>query len=239
MRNLIGRAAAAVFLVVLQGLAPASHATVVYSNDFEGAVGAEWSSTTTETTPVGGRNFLGRFRNEQVMLSLSGLPTHSAISLSFDFLVIQSWDGNDATFGADVWEVGVVGGSTLLSATFTNVEAFTQSYPDPYPAGSNPAMTGAAEVDTLGYVTVYGDSVYTLSFTFAHSGSSLDLFFSGLGMNTVGTTLAEDTERWGLDNITIAAVPEPATVYLLLSTLLLLVLTRALRVPLRTGARLR
>lgn len=190
-----------------------TQAALVYSNDFEGAVGAEWSNTTSETTPVGGRGFLGRFRNEAVTLSLSGLPTHSAITLSFDLFVIQSWDGNNVTFGPDVWEVGVVGGPTLLSATFSNF--LTSGFEQTYPSGINAGKTGADEVDTLGYVTIGGDAVYELSFTFPHTGTSLDLSFSGLGMNTVGTTLAQDTERWGLDNIAVAAVPEPGTVGLL------------------------
>lgn len=32
---------------------------VVYFTDFEGAVGSEWSSTSTETTPAGSQKVLG------------------------------------------------------------------------------------------------------------------------------------------------------------------------------------
>ena len=41
-------------------------ASVLYSNDFEGTVGNEWSHTSIDTTPIGNRNFLGEFNPETV-----------------------------------------------------------------------------------------------------------------------------------------------------------------------------
>src|SRR6266542_3832283 len=77
-------------------------AGVHYIADFEGAVGPEWSKSLVGQTPNGARKFLGRFGNETVTLSLTNLPAHTNIVLSFDLLVIQTWDGNA---GPDVWEV--------------------------------------------------------------------------------------------------------------------------------------
>lgn len=123
---------------------------LVYSNDFEGAVGAEWSSILTDTTPIGGRRFLGEFGNDTVTLSLSSLPLHAQISISFDLFIIRSWDGNRVILqgnpvGPDEWDFRVAGGPALLHTTFSQHPPsglnFPQAYPDTYPGGSNPAHT--------------------------------------------------------------------------------------------------
>jgi hypothetical protein len=75
-----------------------------------------------------------------------------------------------------------------------------QDYPSP---GSAPE-TGAAEVDTLGYLWggVPMDTVYNLSFTFPHAGGPLVLSFSGAGLQGVGD------EGWGLDNVRVNCPPD-------------------------------
>ncbi len=50
------------------------------------------------------------------------------------------------------------------------------------------------------------DSVYTLSYTFAHNTDLLTLDFSGYGLQTL------DDESWGLDNVRVSMVPEPGVV---------------------------
>src|SRR5262249_18875923 len=76
--------------------APKPGETVVYSNDFEGEVGSEWSSTATDVTPIGARHFLGQFgSNESVSLSLKNLPPHQHVRITFDLFMILTWDGND------------------------------------------------------------------------------------------------------------------------------------------------
>ncbi len=197
---------------LLGGLATRSHATVLYQNDFEVAAGPEWSNPVIDTTPSG-RDFLGRFANELVSLTLGSIPSHTFVSVEFDLYVIQSWDGNNTTFGPDVWDASVSGGPTLVHATFSNFTNFTQTYPASYPGGNNPAFTGASEVGTLGY-TPFGDSVYHFSFLLPHAASSLTINFSGLGLNFAG--LGGDTERWGLDNVLVSTdAPEPGVLLLL------------------------
>jgi len=73
-------------------LVPASG--MFYFNNFEGAVGSEWSNTSTDITPVKARRFLGQFGNETVSLALAGLPSHEYLTVSFDLFLIRSWDGN-------------------------------------------------------------------------------------------------------------------------------------------------
>ena len=216
-------------IVVFVAVQPGSgRAATVYANDFQGVVGSEWSSTQTETPPADpGRWFLGRFANDAVSLSLSGLPSHTNISLDFDLFIMSSWDGDGPEPGTpDLWRLSVTGGPVLLYTTFSNFPNRTQDYPGPYnglPDATNPPKTGAAEVDTLGYPGfldfVGGDSVYHLSFTFPHSADSLTLAFQG----GPGLTSVPD-ESWGLDNVVVDAqgtVPEPSSGVLVLLGLVL------------------
>jgi hypothetical protein len=211
-----------VWLIVLfvflmeAGVVAQEKGTVVYFNDFEGAVGPEWSNTSTSMTPAGSRQFLGQFWRD-VSLTLDGLPLHTEVTVSFDLFLIRTWDGNNRRWGPDIWDLSVAGGPTLLHTTFSNVARpiFTnsnnQAYPDTYPYGNHPPFTGAAETYTLGYkhreergrevVFLPSDSVYQLSFTFLHSDSSVVLNFSGSGLTD---------ESWGLDNVEVSIPPPDA-----------------------------
>lgn len=184
---------------------------IVYSNDFQSAAGSEWSSAAIESTPLpndGSRRFLGRFTNDTVSLSLSGLPGHGKVTLEFDLYVIQSWDGNGSP-GPDIWRVGAHGGPLLIRATFSNCPDQTQSYPDSFdsvPSGStNPPKTGATEIGTLGYPGLCSgsgeDSVYHLTLTFPHPSTSLRVDFSAENLQS-----ASD-ESWGLDNVSVSVAP--------------------------------
>ncbi|MBI3843631.1 MAG: LamG domain-containing protein [Planctomycetes bacterium] len=173
----------------------------IYSNDFEAAVGSEWSDTRTGVTPLGARRFLGQFANDSVMLTLSGLPAHRALTVSCDLYVMDSWDGITFDRGPDVWDLSIAGNGSLLHTTFSNFPGVQrQSYPDAYPGGDNPAQTGAAEVGTLGYGGFGSvDSVYHLTFTFPHSSESLLVALSGVGLQGLGD------ESWGIDNFLLTS----------------------------------
>ncbi len=175
----------------------------VFSSDFEGAVEPEWSTTTTDETPLFGRRFLGQFVNNTVSLTLSGLPQHTHASVSFDLFIIRTWDGNGTTFGPDIWGLSVEGGPTLLRTTFSSAHGSVthrQAYPEWYPGGDNPDQTGASAVNTLGFIGQFGlqDSTYDLGFTFPHTSSSLVLDFSAAGLQWLAD------ESWGLDNVTVS-----------------------------------
>lgn len=185
--------------------------TQVYSNDFEAPVGSEWSQTDRDVTPVGARGFLGQFGSESAVLSLSGLPAHDSVTVSFDVYVIDSWDGQGIDVGPDIFDLSVVGGATLLHTTFSNVENCApgdrnQAYPGTYPGASNLPRTGAIENNTLGYHYLYGhctgtldagDSVYHISTTVSHTANSLALNFSA-------SLFGLPDEFWGLDNVTVS-----------------------------------
>lgn len=196
--------------------ATASQAVVVYENDFQTVAGSEWSHTTLQNTPTpysfGPRSFLGEFGNDTVSLNLSGLTPHNALTLTFDLYLIRTWDGSSSgtafDFGNDSFKLSVGDGPVLLDNTFSNGNPAGQSFG---PASINPQFTGAAETYSLGYVVPGSilakpqvmDSVYRLSFNFAHTTDQLTLNFSGYGLQ------AMEDESWGLDNVRVSMVPEP------------------------------
>jgi len=208
----IKRIASVMFVVVLGWLTMPAVAGVFYANDFENMADplTEWSDPSTYVTPGTSIHpadrFLGRFSNGTLTLSLSALPDHNEISVSFDLYIIHSWDGNRVPpDGPDVWDVSVVGGPTLLHTTFSNSGDHNQAYPNSYPGGENPAFTGITEpIGSLGFVGGSGDDTTYggLSFTFPHAADALTLSFSGIGLQGVGD------ESWGLDNVVVT--PEPS-----------------------------
>ena len=244
-------------------LSLSANAATVYFNDFQGTIGSEWTTTAasginTASAPLvdygGTRLFLGQYGNDTLTLSLGGLTPHSTTTVSFSLYLIRSWDGKATTvvngdpLGPDIWSLGVAGGPTLLSASFSNGNQAGQSYsPSPgalscntgynasYPAGTYNPMTGAAECYSLGYTftdaTVTNgamDSVYNFSFMFSHNADNLALNFSAIGLQSLAD------ESWGLDNVhvEVAAVPVPAAVWLFGSGLLgLLHVSRRTRRP--------
>lgn len=199
-----------------------AQALVAYQNDFQSGAGSEWSHTLTQDAPTpywfGPRTFLGEFGNETVSLSLSDLAPHSSILLDFDLYLIRSWDGSSTgtavDYGNDAFSVWVAGGPSLLDETFSNGNPAGQSFG---PLSINPYHTGAAETYSLGYVFDDGilqisqvmDSVYHMSFLFAHNTNQLTLNFSGYGLQNI------NDESWGLDNVRVSVVPEPGTAALL------------------------
>lgn len=214
----VRRVAAALVLVLgtpllfrVVDLDVAQAATIVYATDFESGAGPEWSPAQTEETPGTAQHpadgFLGRFGNGGTTLSLTNLPSHSDVTVSFSLYVIRSWDGNSEEWGPDTWDMSVAGGPTVLHTTFSNLDTgpcvghgFNQAYPDSYPGGDHPPLTGADEVDTLGYPALCeaNDAVYDLVVTFNHSGDSLQLTFTGSHLQELSD------ESWGIDDFSVS-----------------------------------
>lgn len=214
-------------LAVLGIVVQSATAVPVHFSDFEGPVSPQWSDTSTEVTPVGARTYLGDFINEAVTLSLDSLPAHSMVSVEFDLFIIGSWDGNPEGdyLGPDIWKISSEEG-TIFRTSFSNVHAspdfggapLPQSYPDEFLA-DNPPNTGAVELNTLGTANpwpaiLHADAVYHLEFMFPHTASTLQLTFSGEEM-FFDIPPHSDSERWGLDNVLVNLLPEPATLSLL------------------------
>jgi hypothetical protein len=183
-----------------------------YCEDFEGTVDlASWSEGSTSSTPRGARGFLGQFsEDDSTELTLTGLPAHSGLRISFDVFVIRSWDGNGqgSSFpGPDRWKL-TIDDVEMLDTTFANAgpSGPVQSYPDDYRA-SNVPRTGARENNTLGYFHARADrnAVYHMEYDVTHSAENLSLVFESEGLQDL------DDESWGLDNVvvTVADVTSP------------------------------
>lgn len=174
-----------------------------YFTDFQSGVGAEWSMDKTSTTPSGGRVFLGRVGRESVTLTLPEVPRHSVLTISFDVLIIGSWDGNyvSPTAGPDIWQVDFGEDDVVFTTTFNTHDfaAQYQAYPDGYPEGQHPSHTGAIEVGSLGYscVGMCRDALYHIELIAPHSNRSIELRFSGVNLEDLSN------ESWGLDNVDI------------------------------------
>lgn len=173
---------------------------IFYENNFDGGAGDEWSGPFVDTAPTG-EQFLGEFATDVITLTLSDLPAHSQVRVSFDLYILRSWDGNNAAHGPDIWELAL-DGSSLLNTTFSNWSTDNQAYPGFYPGGDYPARTGAVANNTLGYFwNGYPmDATYQLTFTIDHTASDLESVFSSF-MFDIGD------ESWGLDNIEVVLLP--------------------------------
>lgn len=224
-RGLVKKGVLVGLFSILGSLMPhQANALLIYSNDFSGGAGSEWSIPLTATS--NGEAFLGAsvfgFGNGINTLTLSGLPSHTDITLSFDLYIINSWDGNGPEGGgADNWQL-TADGINLLFTNFANYTGRnTQAYPNQLaPFGSGGAFaprTGAFDNGHLGFGTGdFGDSTYRFSFTFTHTASNTALAFSSYQNQSPGD------EGWGLDNVSVSVtptsttnVPEPGTVGLL------------------------
>ena len=184
----------------------------VYTNDFSGAIGLEWSVRPVSNTPLGQRKFLGEFGGESTTLTLTNLPPHSHLSVSFDLFVIKSWDGDVTDEGPDLFTLEA-DGQKMLQYSFSShdiqARQRTQSYPAQYPTRHFPFGTGALEKNTLGYSwnSAWGaplhntDTVYHLVGTMQHSAGAMNLVFKALG--TTGRATIVD-ESWGIDNINVS-----------------------------------
>jgi len=197
----------------------AARGDIIYSNDFQGPVGGEWSNTATATSPSG-RTFLGQFGNGSVTLTLSGLGAHTDINLSFDLYLLGTWSGIHPSFGGPDSITVQADGTPLLSSSFTNKSspAFQQNYPDQLGGATHPGFTGAAEVNTLGYNP---DSVYHLDLALEHSASTLSITFTGNFKPPFGVD-KNSIKTWGLDNVVVESLngqvaevlPEPGSLLL-------------------------
>lgn len=209
------RASVTAATILAAAVAANASAETVYYNDFETeSSGSEWTSYALSTTPLEKRTFLGQFGNETVGLSLTDLPEHEALRITFDLYIIGSWDGNTMP-GPDEWGLRVAGGMTLLHTTFavsSPDSGRTQNFPNWIDGPSHAQRTGALESNTMGYtwsndarpIPVQTDAVWRLSIVFPHVGDSVGFEFFARGLQTL------DDEAWGIDNVRVEASVIPA-----------------------------
>jgi hypothetical protein len=190
-------------------MATPAAAVTVYSNGF-GTDAAGFTGANTLLTAPSGQVFLGPLSGGgTATLSLSGLPAHTGVTVSFDLYVLNSVDGNGAhCCGPDPFRV-LVGGTEVFNETFAQNAGWQQSFGGP----GVPGGTGAAATATLGFSTVWGnDWTYALGLTTPHSGSTLTIAFIG------DANQGWSDEGYGIDNLVVeltggggpSGVPAPA-----------------------------
>ncbi len=207
-------------LTVIAAPPAAAASPAVYLSAFENGAGPEWSKRTVDITPGTPLHaptaFLGQFGAEPVSLTLTNLPAHTSTTVECDLFILRSMDGNgaaDVMLAPDVWELSIEGGPSLLKTTFSNISpelargnypyGYPQAYPDLSPGGNHPYLTGAAEVNTLGfpYKGAVHDAVYHLKFTFPHTAASVKLNFTGANDQDI------TDESWGLTHVKVTQNP--------------------------------
>jgi hypothetical protein len=186
-----------------------------------------WQAAIAIQAVEGGSSFLGAFGKQTVHLVLGSgpiataaagnlptgaLPTHDTVRLTFDLLVIGSWDGHAATDGAtyasmpDTWTWGVPAIEEGNSYSFSNCVEDVQTWPEPFAAGAsnavNPAKNGAESVEPILTLDGCGDATYHVTFTFAHHDAAIDLIFLG-NPNEYEQSRNLANESWGLDNVKV------------------------------------
>ncbi|WP_177233629.1 SBBP repeat-containing protein [Stigmatella erecta] len=164
----------------------------VYLGQFEEEPGAEWDTATTSMSPSGDRTFLGEFSNDSAQLTLPALPAHTTVTVTFDLLILQAWDGN-GPFGPNSFGLNA-NGVEVYRTTFSNTSS-PQFYPDSTAGTAHPAGTGAFERNSLFYPD--GDAVYKMSITFTHTSPQLALQFFAAGLPGI------TNETWGIDKVVV------------------------------------
>lgn len=200
--------------------AGAASATTI---DFESGVPPEVSGTGDVVAVAGldGYNgFTGNFlwnkgaAGDATDVSLTGLASHDTVTVSFSLALIDSWDGmsgnpapdyfNILADGVEVFEISVAN-APLGSGEMIPTEATNRSAP------SN--LIGKR----------FNESLFDVSLSFAHTGSTLALSMFADGAGWQGY----NDESWGIDNLEVttstvggvAPVPLPAGFPLMLAGL--------------------
>ncbi|MCX5689456.1 MAG: hypothetical protein NTV94_06675 [Planctomycetota bacterium] len=197
--------------------AASCYADISYRADFQAEAGPEWSNRLVETTPLGGQRILGQFSNETIILTLASVRAGEMVNLSFDFLAIRTWDGNEGGGGPgpDTFSVAVHKGPDLVDATFAvgdPASAHRMTYSDKPGGGDVLSRAGAAANDSLGYLWrgAVLDATWHMHFAFVAPEDGLVIKFAASGLQPI------DDESWALDNVelTSTTVPAPGPVVL-------------------------
>jgi hypothetical protein len=191
----------------------------VYFADFESGVPVEFSGAGaaegTQGFGVAVPAFQTLFLRNSTLspivnttLTLSSLPVHTYLNISFLLAIIDEWDGAAPGFD-DRFNVSV-DGTPVFSQNYTNFD------------GGQPFGGTRLSFGCVCGFNAMSDSSYSVElWNIPHTASTatIDFFASG-------PTWAADDNSWAIDNVDVDAVPEPGSAVLLLAGLAAVVLRR-------------
>lgn len=166
-------------------------ANIPYSNDFETAMGAEWSSTSRDST-TDFTTFAGRHRIAPLKLALN-TTVGETYRIAFDFYAIDSWDGTNTggSNGPDYFKV-TIDGAIVFRNTFTH-EYPSQGMTYPYPYN----QTG-----NYGFQSSLKDAIYRrVEAVFTATCNVSNVKFGAELVDPSGSGFND--ESWGIDNLTV------------------------------------
>jgi hypothetical protein len=161
-------------------------ATAPYFTSFDWGLGPEWVAPVLDRGQGVFTSFTGRFGNQSQTLRVSGLTPGQSFTLGFDFLAIDSWDGNN---GPDIFDV-TVNDARVFHETFGVYGPPSYTRPPDW-EWANRAFSG------------YPDALWrNIEIPFTATGTSAEITFQGQNLQAV------DDESWGLDNVSVRLTSE-------------------------------
>lgn len=180
----------------------------VYSEDFNLTPFEEWTGGLGLLSP-NSQTYLSGTSDETIRLDLTGLPDHKNLLVYFDLYIIGGWQGNNDGGAASEWSFGQSGLAPMLDTTFSNLDAYSQAYPGPFPGNNYAAFSGANGINILGWTSgsdPVPDARYQMKYKFAHSTGDAHLVFSSSTLPAGAT--------WGLDHVRVEVDAGLTMIYL-------------------------